>query len=451
LQKKQQKKPKKNLWAKQVESQVIRIIDLTNDKKKALQHFPFLQRNRINQAIVEYVFSGSRYKLYIPSENCSIVFSLSTVRCPSPLSKFNKVANPFSEEAKAFARRHVNQQSVDVSFETMDKNGVAIGELYCKINGVQTPISTQLASAGLGRMNERAAAKLTPEELTKLTNAQEKAKNASLGIWSLPVEESEKNDEEDEEKTEDEQESQSKDKTASELINLQVCDITSGSSIFAHLNMETLSQVNALMQEFNRQHGVEPSSAQLQNVSKGLKCAALFTDDNGTSWYRAKVLNTTKDGCLVQFIDYGNSEVLPLNKLRPLDNSFFSLPPQASEFSLAFVKAPEKGDDSLNAMSALYNLVWGKQLVAQTLGYDEQKRPLIVLFDEENPKSINELLIDEGFCRVATRSPLHRNISKVASELLNRLNISEENAKAYHKNLWRHGDTALDDDDDFRK
>jgi len=299
-------------------------------------------------------------------------------------------------------------------------------------------------------LNERAAAKLTAEELSKLTNAQEKAKNSSLGIWSLPVEEDEKNDEEDEEKTEDEQESQSKEKAASELINLQVCDIGSGNSIFAHLNMETLGQVNALMQGFTHQHGVEPTSTPLQNASKGLKCAALFTDDNGTSWYRAKVLNTTKDGCLVQFIDYGNSEVLPLNKLRSLDNSYFSLPPQASEFSLAFVKAPEKGDDALTAMSALYNLVWGKPLVAQTFGFDEQKRPLIVLFDEENPKSINESLIDEGFCRVARRSPLHRNISKVASELLNRLNISEENAKAYHKNLWRHGDTALDDDD-FQK
>lgn len=60
-------------------------------------------------AVVEYVLSGHRFKLYIPKETCSIAFSLSGVRCPGR-------NEPFSDEAIALMRRKIMQRDVEVLF-----------------------------------------------------------------------------------------------------------------------------------------------------------------------------------------------------------------------------------------------------------------------------------------------------------------------------------------------
>lgn len=36
------------------------------------------------KAVVEHSFNGSRFKLFVPSENCHIVFALQDLRCPQP-------------------------------------------------------------------------------------------------------------------------------------------------------------------------------------------------------------------------------------------------------------------------------------------------------------------------------------------------------------------------------
>lgn len=75
--------------------------------KKAKDFLPFLQRNKRHSAIVEYVFSGHRFKLTIPKETCSIAFSFSGVRCPGK-------GEPYSDEAIALMRRRVLQRDVEV-------------------------------------------------------------------------------------------------------------------------------------------------------------------------------------------------------------------------------------------------------------------------------------------------------------------------------------------------
>lgn len=48
----------------------------TQDTQKAKQFLPFLQRAGRSEAVVEYVFSGSRLKLFMPKETCLITFLL---------------------------------------------------------------------------------------------------------------------------------------------------------------------------------------------------------------------------------------------------------------------------------------------------------------------------------------------------------------------------------------
>ena len=62
-----------------------RIADISGEKSK--QFLPFLQRAGRMQAVVEFVASASRYRLYIPRETCVITFLLSGIQVrPSSLS-----------------------------------------------------------------------------------------------------------------------------------------------------------------------------------------------------------------------------------------------------------------------------------------------------------------------------------------------------------------------------
>ncbi|KAL4584654.1 hypothetical protein LXL04_009260 [Taraxacum kok-saghyz] len=87
---------------------VMHVTDLlTASAKKAKDFLPFLQRNRRMTAVVEYVLSGHRFKLFVPKETCSIAFSLSGVRCPGR-------DEPYSNEAIALMRRKIMQRDVEI-------------------------------------------------------------------------------------------------------------------------------------------------------------------------------------------------------------------------------------------------------------------------------------------------------------------------------------------------
>ncbi|XP_067387519.1 staphylococcal nuclease domain-containing protein 1 isoform X2 [Emydura macquarii macquarii] len=63
------------------EMPIHRVADISGDTQKAKQFLPFLQRAGRSEAVVEYVFSGSRLKLYMPKETCLITFLLAAVSC----------------------------------------------------------------------------------------------------------------------------------------------------------------------------------------------------------------------------------------------------------------------------------------------------------------------------------------------------------------------------------
>ena len=68
-------------------------------------------------------------------------------------------------------------------------------------------------------------------------------------------------------------------------------------------------------------------------------CVAQYSDNN--TWYRAKIMDVIDDNQVkVMFVDYGNQEVLPSDKIASLDPQFSSLPCQAFHCSL-FPNTPD--------------------------------------------------------------------------------------------------------------
>lgn len=78
------------------------------------------------------------------------------------------------------------------------------------------------------------------------------------------------------------------------------------------------------MEEFDAE-----SSGELERpIMRGTLCAALFSADD--KWYRVKVNGTMGRGDIkVEFIDYGNTEVVNENTLRKLPAHLISYEPQA--------------------------------------------------------------------------------------------------------------------------
>ncbi|XP_023774685.1 staphylococcal nuclease domain-containing protein 1-like [Cyanistes caeruleus] len=94
---------------------IHRVADISGDTQKAKQFLPFLQRAGRSEAVVEYVFSGSRLKLFLPKETCLITFLLAGIECPRGARNVPGLAQegePFSEEATLFTKELVLQREV---------------------------------------------------------------------------------------------------------------------------------------------------------------------------------------------------------------------------------------------------------------------------------------------------------------------------------------------------
>ncbi|KAL2102158.1 hypothetical protein ACEWY4_001326 [Coilia grayii] len=94
---------------------IHRVADISGETQKAKQFLPFLQRAGRSEAVVEYVFSGSRLKLYMPKETCLITFLLAGIECPRGSRNIPggiQVAEPFSDEAMRFTKELVLQREV---------------------------------------------------------------------------------------------------------------------------------------------------------------------------------------------------------------------------------------------------------------------------------------------------------------------------------------------------
>lgn len=73
-------------------------------------------------------------------------------------------------------------------------------------------------------------------------------------------------------------------------------------------------------------------------------CVANFSEDDG--WYRAKVTAVHGNSVEVFYVDYGNSEVLPVSRIKTLKPDFANLPLQAIQCELTGVHGSNKDEIS---------------------------------------------------------------------------------------------------------
>ena len=156
-----------------------------------------------------------------------------------------------------------------------------------------------------------------------------------------------------------------------------VTSVTDSTNFFCQL-AKTSIQLDKLMNSIAEQYEcLQDDENCYIDPYIGEVCCAMFTEDDG--WYRAVVTKVAGQNLGVCYLDYGNSEVLPLSRIKILQPSFTGLSAQGFQASLV-------GDMELSK-SEFESTIGEKELVARVVctsdvGYkvevldSDTKRPL---------------------------------------------------------------------------
>jgi len=407
-----------------------RINDLSShgSQAKSKQFLPFLQRSGRVHAVVDYVLSGHRLKLYIAKDSLSLTFSLSSVRCPGK-------GEPFSEEALRFSRLHCMQRDVDIEVESVDRIGTFLGNLYIHPKGQD--LSQLLVSSGLATAQEY---KLPPG--ASVIQAQNHAKKAKLGIWQNY------SAEEEAEKADLAASKAHADATRVETIKLRATNIVNGNLFYGQRADDTTS---SLLEQVGRLS--ISSDGPSGNYSAGEIVMCKFSGDG--QLYRAKVesFDIPSKQYQVFYMDFGNREKVSASSISPIPLSVKSAAPLAVACRLAFVKSPSLEEDyGVESAEMLHSLIGSGQILAgrveeRTSDIVQGKKPEqilhVALVDPQTNQNISLEMVRNGLARLDRRvAAKQRN-----GDALETLKEEEEQARKNHVNMWQYGDIGSDDED----
>ncbi|KAI0675045.1 transcription factor [Trametes maxima] len=388
-------------------------------------------------AVVEYVAAGSRFKIFLPKDNQVLTLVLSGVRAPRTARNASEASEPYGFESAEFATRRYMQRDVEIEIHDADKSGGFIGALY--YNKTENA-AIALVKEGLATVHSYSAENLSWAK--QLYDAEEEAKKAKRNIWK-------EYDEEAEQAVEAPKED-ANGPLKTEYLDVIVSDVrTKPQFAFSIqiLNTEGIASLEKLMREFSLHH--KTVAAPASSVPKGGDLvSAKFSDGQ---WYRARVRRSSpiKKEAEVTFIDYGNQDTVGFKDIRPLDPKFRSLPGQAQDARLSFVKLvaaeSEYHDEAVDRFRALAE---GRKLVAN-IDHKEGQVLHLRLIDPSDPAvaqdpyaSINVDLVREGLATVDKKGARYLSSYPAMGK---KLQEAVNQAKRDRAGMFEFGDVEEDD------
>lgn len=157
---------------------LTRIVDASESAARAASSLYALKRVGKHNAIVDFVSSGSRFKILVPKENTKATFVLAGIRAPRTARNASEKAEPGGAESLAYSASHLMQRDVQIAFETNDKSGGFVGTMWSQGENV----AVTLVRLGLATVHEYTADSLPYAR--ELHDAQEQAQQARRGLWA---------------------------------------------------------------------------------------------------------------------------------------------------------------------------------------------------------------------------------------------------------------------------
>ncbi|GLB37511.1 putative tudor domain containing protein [Lyophyllum shimeji] len=412
-------------------------LNISETTSRATQFLNGFKRLGKIPAVVDYVAAGSRFKIFLPKDNQTLTLVLAGIRAPRSARSASEKGEPYGAESAEYATRRCMQRDVEFEVDTVDKSGGFIGSLY--VNKENFAIA--LVREGLATVHDYSAEGLSWSR--QLYDAEAEAKKSRRNVWH--------DYDETAEKAEKEVEVSETGPLKTEYIDVIISDVRlkPGFAFSVQiLNTEGIASLEKLMRDF-RIHHQSPVASPPGFVPKGGDLvSAKFSDG---SWYRAKIRRASpiKKEAEVTFIDYGNQDNIPFSNIRPLDPRFRSLPGQAQDARLSFVKlvGPES-EYHQEAVDRFRQLCEGRKLIAN-IDHREGSILHLRLIDPENPAiaddplaCINADLLSEGLASID-----RKNCRYLASypQVLKKLQSSVLAAKRDRLGIFEFGDVEEDD------
>lgn len=157
-------------------------MDLTaGDSKRAKERITAFTKSSDLTGVIEFIYSGSRFKVFVPQENCFIMLALTAVRTPNPARaappgqppSSARPAEPMGDDAKLFSRRQLLQRRVRINIEDVDRHGVALGSVLLGQGEARHDFGEDLLTSGMAKVDEWAVNRMTQMAAAKLMNLQE--------------------------------------------------------------------------------------------------------------------------------------------------------------------------------------------------------------------------------------------------------------------------------------
>ncbi|KAI5808391.1 hypothetical protein BZA77DRAFT_362519 [Pyronema omphalodes] len=352
--------------------QTAKMIEASETLQKAKSYLSFLQRQKKVPAVVDYVASGSRFKVIVPKENARLTFVLSGIKAPRTARS-------------DYVSKRTMQRDVEIDVLDIDRVGGFIGTMY--INGQN--VARGLVEEGLASVNVYSAEKTG--HANEYLGAENKAKAARKGMW---------HDWSPEKEAAEAAEAAGIANTAyvkpteniqsrADFRDIVVSHFDVNGNLKLQIVGEGTAKLEAMMLEFVAST-IAPQTLNPEGMPKaGMLVAAKFSDG---SFYRAKIKHcdrVEKTAEVLYYIDYGNTERIPWTDLLDAVWSFLKFP----------------GLDMLNedVKDFLQELTENKQLVAN-VDHVKSDGTLMVTILEPGAKgpddSINRIIVQEGYAYV---------------------------------------------------
>lgn len=435
-------KEQKGLWSPKAPA-TKQFVDYSESLEKAKRQLTILSRRKRVPAIVDFVKSGSRFTLLVPSENAKLTFVLSGISAPKSARNPADKGEPFGQEAHDFANKRTLQRDVEIDVEGTDKIGGFIGTLYVN----RENFAKLLLDEGFASVHDYSAEK--SGNYNELKGAEKKAQESRKGLWMdwQPEEEDAATGaQESSNGTNGNSEPTSRRKDYRDIVvthvgedcRLKIQQIGTGTAALTEL-----------MNSFRTFHLSPSNKAGLPGPPKaGEIVAAQFTEDG--EWYRAKIRRNDREAKKVEvlYIDYGNSETIPYSRLRPLSQPQFStqtLKAQASDAVFSYVQFSSTDEYLRDAAAFISEETANRQLVANVDAVDKDGTLFVTLMDPKSSdsidQSVNADIVAEGLALVPRKL---RAFEKAGTETLAKLKEREKEAKENRRGMWEYGDLTED-------
>lgn len=197
-------------------------------------------------------------------------------------------------------------------------------------------------------------------------------------------------------------------------FDVMVTEVTSFGIFFVQvLDRDLAQKLKNLSEHMNMFYG--PSVPTSYQPQPKLLCAALYSESG--DWCRAFIKGITADNLVdVHYVDFGNTEQLPLSSIRPLEEQFTSAPFFALPCSLANIAKPDPPGWSDQAMELIKKNVLVDRVTIKVL--DKHPGMLFVDFimSRDSPLSLSKLLLNEGSAQSSGRSDPHMDHQRQHSQ-----------------------------------